>query len=541
MRARGPYEVKPRQLRALVLLLALLPLVPMTFVVRFVAEDIADQRLEARERARPIYQKFLNATTAALIANTTRQLPFAAALDPADPWRALRDAPTLADTVLIVSPESRLLPPATSATGGKMAAGVNLANAVLDSGIHYATFPPSGPVRWRFFGEVPEPLFALHPFPSATAPKERGPTLLFIKTRQHLLDSIGIFYQRELNPQSALRLLDENGESVSLVGPAESTGLTGGEPLAETALPPPLPAWRVQLFSVDASLVDGVARSQIALYWWSVGGMIAVTAAIAGTAGWALTRRLALHELSNDALAVVSHEMKTPLSSMRMFIDTLRERRYRGGPEQVDEYLGLLAEQNARLERLVEDFQMLSRVEKPRGRRLGPRETLNAAEVIASARAQLGPRLDALDGAFTVEIGPPVPGLFSADREALTAVLVNLLDNALKYSGDDPHVVLRAFGTDKEVVFEVRDNGIGVDPSEQRRIFERFYQSDRRLSRTHEGCGLGLSIVRAVVRAHRGTVSLQSTPGAGSTFTVRLPADPALSHLAAGPRAVLKS
>ena len=100
----------------------------------------------------------------------------------------------------------------------------------------------------------------------------------------------------------------------------------------------------MQLFSVDASLVDGVARSQIALYCWSVIGMIAVTASIAGMAGWALTRRLALHELSNDALAVVSHEMKTPLASMRMFIETLREGRYHGGPEQADEYLGLIAE-----------------------------------------------------------------------------------------------------------------------------------------------------------------------------------------------------
>lgn len=523
MRAPGPYELKPRQLRALVLLLALLPLVPMAFVVRFVAEDIADQRLEARERARPIYQKFLNATTSSLTTNAARQIPLAAALDPNDPWRSVLDSPTLADTVLVVSAESRLSPPPVPPGKHHLAPAASLAAAVLDSGVHYANLPPTGAVRWRFFCEAPEPLFALHPLPGGV-PGQRGATLLFVKSRQHLLETVGAFYQHELSPQSALRLLDENGESIPLVGPAESAALAGGEPLAESTLQPPLPAWRVQLFSVDASLVDGVARSQITLYWWSVIGMIAVTASVAGTAGWALTRRLALHELSNDVLATVSHEMKTPLASIRMFIETLRERRYRGGPEQADEYLGLIAEENARLTQLVEGFQTLSRLDNPHGLRRGlQRETVRAEEVIASARARLGPRLDALDGSFRVEISDPPPEPFPADSDALAAVLVNLLDNALKYSTGDPSIVLRAAGREGEVVFEVIDKGIGIEPFEQQRIFERFYQSDRRLSRSHEGCGLGLSIVRSVVRAHGGTVSVQSAVGAGSTFTVCLP------------------
>ena len=522
MRARRPYEVKPRQLRALVLLLALLPLLPMTFVVRFVVEDIADQRLEARERARPVYQKFLDVTTAALTASVVRQLPPVTALDPSDPWRAFFYSPTLADTVLIASPDGRLSSP-TPPGESRLLPAATLANAVLDSGVHYAALPSSGATRWRFFCEAPDLLFGLHPQPSA-ASRAIGPTLLFLKSRQHLLEAIGAFYQRELDPQTALRLIDENGESLTLVGPLVSISGSRGDPMCESAFAPPLPAWRVQLFSVDASLVDGVARSQIALYWWSVLGMIAITAGIAGTAGWALTRRLTLHELSNDALAVVSHEMKTPLSSMRMFIETLRLRRYHGGAEQADEYLDLLADENARLERLVEDFQTLSRADNSRGRRARQRETVFATDVIASARTRLGPRLDALNGAFRVEIAEPPPGPFAADPNEIAAVLVNLLDNALKYSADDPRVVLRAFTREREVVFEISDNGIGIETSEQRRIFERFYQSDSRLSRRHKGCGLGLSIVRSVVRAHGGSVSVESKPGEGSTFTVCLPA-----------------
>ena len=94
----------------------------------------------------------------------------------------------------------------------------------------------------------------------------------------------------------------------------------------------------------------------------------------------------------------------------------------------------------------------------------------------------------------------------------------------MKYSAEDEPVALRTFAREGEIVFEVADRGIGIDPAEQRRIFERFYQSDQRLSRSHEGCGLGLSIVRSVVRAHGGSVSVQSAPGVGSTFTIRLPA-----------------
>ncbi len=507
------------------LLLALLPLVPMTFVIRFVAEDISDQRLEAHERARPAYQRFLDVTTAALAAHAARQLPAPDDLDPIDPWRALLQTPTLADSILIVSPERHLSLPELPPGAHQLAPAASLAESVLDSGMQYVALPASGPVRWRFLCEAPEPLLALRPLP-ASGPG--GRSLLFVKSRQHLLESIGAFYRRALDPQSVLRLLDENGESIPLVGPVDGTNPTAGSPLAESALQPPWPAWRVQLFSVDASLVDGIAHSQISLYWGTVIGMIAVTAAIAVAAGWALSRRLALHELSNDVLATVSHEMKTPLASMRMFIDTLREHRYRGGPEQADEYLGLIADENARLVGLVESFQTLTRLDNPRGRQHGLRRVpVRAEEVIAVARARLGLKLAALDGAFKVEVSDPPPGTFPADREALEAVLVNLLDNALKYSGEEPQITLRAFARAGEVVFEVGDHGIGIDPAEQGRIFERFYQADRRLSRTHEGCGLGLSIVRSVVRAHGGKVSVRSTPGVGSTFTVRLPMDPA--------------
>lgn len=522
MRASGPYEVKPRQLRALVLLLVLLPLLPMTFVVQFLIQGVANERLEARERARPVYQQFLTATSNALAGSLARQL--AADPAPADPWSIVRDAPGTVDSVLRASPEGRLTAPAASGDQGRGSlAAEALARAVVDGGAHYVTLPPTGAVRWRFLTETPEPIFSLHPGGAAQRRAGEGASILLLKTRQHLVDQIAGFYQREMDPQTTLRLVDENGDNLPLAGPADAGGAGGEQPLGEILLQPPLPVWQVKLFTADDTLVSGLAHEQITFYWWSVGGMIAATTAIAGLAGWALKRRIALHELSNDALATVSHEMKTPLASARLLIETLLTRRHQGGAEGADEYLRLLAGENARLERLVESFQTLSRLEQGRAGRGRLRfEPVRAGDLAEEASARLAGRLEAEGCTFSLEGDLDAPP-FAGDREALTAVLVNLLDNALKYSGDEKRIVLKTTDAADRVVFEVGDDGIGIPPEDQGRIFERFYQADNRLARTHEGCGLGLSIVRSAVRAHGGAVSVRSAPGKGSTFVVSLP------------------
>ncbi len=112
----------------------------------------------------------------------------------------------------------------------------------------------------------------------------------------------------------------------------------------------------------------------------------------------------------------------------------------------------------------------------------------------------------------------------NGDADALTTALLNLLDNAWKYSGDDKHIVVRAEARDGHVDFAVEDNGIGLSPQEQRRVFRRFYQSDQRLARTVGGCGLGLSIVQSIIEAHHGSVRVESEVGRGSTFIIEIPA-----------------
>jgi two-component system phosphate regulon sensor histidine kinase PhoR len=112
-----------------------------------------------------------------------------------------------------------------------------------------------------------------------------------------------------------------------------------------------------------------------------------------------------------------------------------------------------------------------------------------------------------------------------ADQDAMVTVLVNLLDNAYKYSYDEKKIELTVFSDSGSVCFRVSDNGIGMSQRAVKKIFKRFYQVDRSLSRRAQGCGLGLSIAKFIVDAHKGSISVESKPGEGSTFTVKLPAE----------------
>ena len=116
-----------------------------------------------------------------------------------------------------------------------------------------------------------------------------------------------------------------------------------------------------------------------------------------------------------------------------------------------------------------------------------------------------------------------------ADPDAMVTAVVNLLDNAWKYSGDHKTICLSAKGENGHVTFSVRDNGIGLTPRETKRVFKRFYQVDQRLSRSAGGCGLGLSIVNFIVAAHHGEVRVDSEPGKGSTFSIDVPVNTAVN------------
>jgi len=181
----------------------------------------------------------------------------------------------------------------------------------------------------------------------------------------------------------------------------------------------------------------------------------------------------------------------------------------------------LMAVENARLTRLIDNFLTFSRLE--RNRQQFAFKPASAADIVDDALNAL-PEDRRREHAAHVEVATDVPAIV-ADHDAMVTVLLNLLDNAYKYTPADKQISLRVFherGTD-QVVFAVADNGIGIPVREQKRIFRRFYRVDQRLARETTGSGLGLSIVEAIVRAHGGTVQVESVPERGSTFTVSVP------------------
>jgi signal transduction histidine kinase len=280
-----------------------------------------------------------------------------------------------------------------------------------------------------------------------------------------------------------------------------------------------LRGWRIALSLNEGDPFQDVLRRQATSYIWAAFLAIATLAVAGLLAGQAIRRQMRLARLKSDLVAAVSHELKTPLASMRLLVDSLLEET-EPDPGKTREYLELVAGENVRLTRLIGNFLTFSRMERNR-QRFDFAET-RPSDVIQPALTAMRERLQSPGCNLDVDISPDLPALH-ADADALTTVLLNLLDNACKYTPDEKRISLRAYGANGHVVFAVKDNGIGITPRDQRRIFRRFYQVDRRLARETGGCGLGLSIVEFIVRAHGGTVDVESQPSAGSTFSVRLP------------------
>ena len=192
----------------------------------------------------------------------------------------------------------------------------------------------------------------------------------------------------------------------------------------------------------------------------------------------------------------------------------------------------MLASENARLRRLIENFLTFSRLE--RGRQ---QFALHAGATVVARRD--GSRRRSANGArrsanSSVDVAPDLPPVM-ADADALVTALVNLLDNALKYTPDDKRIVVRATRTATgSSRFDVTDNGIGIPAREQRRIFRRFYRVDQRLARETAGVGLGLSIVELIVRAHGGSVSVQSAPAQAARSLCVSRAPPGAGGMSAG-------
>jgi signal transduction histidine kinase len=231
-----------------------------------------------------------------------------------------------------------------------------------------------------------------------------------------------------------------------------------------------------------------------------------------------LQREARTAEMRSHFVASVSHELKTPLTAIQAVTETLLlDRADRG---QTREYLKTVLSESARLSRLVENVLDFSRIEQ--GRKIYHMQSTCLSEVVGSATKAMEYPLSQLGFTLTVSTDGTAPAL-DADADALKQALLNLISNAMKYSGEARNIEIRMGSRDAEAFIDVVDHGIGISREDQTRIFEKFHRVRSAETEGIAGTGLGLALALHIVEAHNGRIEVSSDAGRGSTFTVRIP------------------
>jgi two-component system sensor histidine kinase SenX3 len=275
--------------------------------------------------------------------------------------------------------------------------------------------------------------------------------------------------------------------------------------------------WLAPQPAAVAKVLDESARRVRMFLWEGTTFTLAVLGGILLLA-LALRREVRLRAAQDRFLAGATHELKTPVATLRLGLQTIAGGRL--SAEQVQHYAGGMLAQVDRLENRVAD--MLAAAEIAQARRTRPREEVDLAEEITAVAAELSPRFAALGVALDVA---PLPAVRArVDRDGIRIALRNLLDNAAKYSDPGGKVTVGLLRQDGRALITVRDQGIGVAPRESERIFERFYRSQSPQALTRGGAGLGLYLVREIVEQHGGDASCESEgEGKGTTFRISVP------------------
>ena len=243
----------------------------------------------------------------------------------------------------------------------------------------------------------------------------------------------------------------------------------------------------------------------------AIGGAVIVTVL--------LGRRARLARLQSDLLANVTHELRTPLSAIRMYAQTLQLGVHDRDPEQARESLAVIVRETQWLETMIDRVLTWRALSKDRDASRMTAAPLGEAVEEAAARFRRMVAPGEVDFALDVQTSAPV----LHDPQAIGALVLNLLVNAYKYSGPDKRLRVDLTSEGAEVVLAVEDNGIGIPARERARIFDPFYRVDSRLRSRAAGAGLGLAIVRHVVQTHDGQILVESEEGRGTRFVVQLP------------------
>jgi len=265
------------------------------------------------------------------------------------------------------------------------------------------------------------------------------------------------------------------------------------------------------------------ARARARTEWFAALILVSTAAALIGLASAyrGFHQQLRLSELKTNFVSSVSHELRAPVTALRLLAEGLERGKISGEAKQ-REYFGFLVQESRRLSTLIENILDFSRIEQGRKRYVFEPADLGALveQTVQLMRPCAAERRVALD---LRKDGAPEAESFVCDGLALQQALINLIDNALKHSPPEGRVAVGLDGGEAGFSLWVEDNGPGIPPEEHGKIFERFYRRGSELRRETQGIGIGLTIVKHIVEAHGGRVTVRSAPGQGSRFTIELP------------------
>ncbi len=319
-----------------------------------------------------------------------------------------------------------------------------------------------------------------------------------------------------------VEVVDETGTIVA-IDPmgirAETEKGADRQPAFSGSFTDSFPPWTINVYQRGANPAEKQFRLKRNITLLALGVVIAALSFGGILAIRSTAKELKLARLKSDFVATVSHEFRTPLTSIRYMGELLQRGRI-PEEERKQEYYESITSESERLSRLVENLLDFSKIET--GMKEYRMEEADIAalteEVAERFRSQAGIK----DFDLETQIAKNIP-VIQADKESLSRAIFNLLDNAVKYSGDRPHIVLKTWFQEDKIFIQVEDNGIGIGKSEQKKIFEKFYRSEEALESSVKGSGIGLPLVDHIVRAHGGTVGVESELGKGTKMTLELP------------------
>ena len=320
-----------------------------------------------------------------------------------------------------------------------------------------------------------------------------------------------------LSPSRVLTLLDESGRP--LATPPGDAPRDWRRPFVAREVSELLPRWEAAVYLADPNLIRSRANATTVILW-----ALVLTFLLSILGGGTLVLRTLRREMEmarqkTTFVTNVSHELKTPLTSIRMFAEMLKEGR-QPDPRRRGEYLDLMVSESDRLTRLINNVLDFSRLEK--GQKQYAPKLLELNRLARGLVQDQRLRMEA--NGFKVEFRPSDEPVFvMADEEALLQAALNLLSNAEKYSADSREVEVEVAAQGGQACLRVKDRGVGVSPAQAKKLFQEFFRADTSLTARTKGTGLGLSIARRLLRDQGGDVAYAPRPGGGSVFEIRLP------------------